>query len=452
MKAASTLTTTRGWENHREAAHFETQLKNYQLPETLPATTFYNETTWLVLTAAYGLYTTQRTMIRWTRHNSGLKFEELFYIQLEMLHNTDLRSNKYKGFVFGKIGNYFNTFIRFTFLLNWLTHKACDKRDPGRTLTGRQMNRLLQGDVGSGKTLVAVMCMLIALDNGFQACLMALPKFWQNSILKISARCCNLRSERATADRQHQNRPPNTARRTAKRRGSDCDRHSCADWGEGEILQSGSGHHWRAASVRCMAQRSLWQKLSASPHSGDDRHFIPRTLAMTLYGDSMYRWLTSCPWPSPHTDHRTRIDNKRVGRLRFHKTANRTGPTNLHRLSAHKGVGETGRKIWKRVRGAEGVLQSPNTTWVWYIDNCLPPRRKRRCSFARGILKFGGNHRNRGGWMCPTPPWWWLRVPKDLVCHSCTSYAGGWAEGRPVVLYSHHLWQAQQRQPANGCR
>ena len=103
-----------------------------------------------------------------------LKFEELFYIQLNLLRYTKERRNKFRGLVFEKVGAIFNTFysnnlpFELTGAQKWVIKEM--RRDMG---SGRQMNRLLQGDVGSGKTLVALMTMLIALDNGFQACMMA---------------------------------------------------------------------------------------------------------------------------------------------------------------------------------------------------------------------------------------------------------------------------------------
>ena len=103
-----------------------------------------------------------------------LKFEELFYIQLNILRYTKERRNKFRGLVFGRVGEIFNTFYaqNLPFQLTGAQKRVIRemRRDMG---SGRQMNRLLQGDVGSGKTLVALMTMLIALDNGFQACMMA---------------------------------------------------------------------------------------------------------------------------------------------------------------------------------------------------------------------------------------------------------------------------------------
>lgn len=103
-----------------------------------------------------------------------LKFEELFYIQLNILRYAKDRQRKYRGYIFEKVGEVFNTFYsrNLPFELTNAQKRVLKeiRRDVGM---GIQMNRLLQGDVGSGKTLVALMSMLMALDNGFQACMMA---------------------------------------------------------------------------------------------------------------------------------------------------------------------------------------------------------------------------------------------------------------------------------------
>ncbi len=103
-----------------------------------------------------------------------LKFEELFYLQLELLKMKVHRKEVNKGVLFPKIGEYFNSFYQQKLPFD-LTNaqKRVLKEIRADMGTGKQMNRLLQGDVGSGKTLVALMSMLIALDNGYQACLMA---------------------------------------------------------------------------------------------------------------------------------------------------------------------------------------------------------------------------------------------------------------------------------------
>ncbi len=103
-----------------------------------------------------------------------LKFEELFYIQLKLLHLKHERQNKFKGHIFKEVGDHFNNFF-YHHLPFELTgaQKRVVKEIRKDTLAGKQMNRLLQGDVGSGKTMVALMISLIAMDNGFQACMMA---------------------------------------------------------------------------------------------------------------------------------------------------------------------------------------------------------------------------------------------------------------------------------------
>ena len=103
-----------------------------------------------------------------------LKFEELFYVQLNILRYASHHRRKYKGYHFAKVGQHFNFFYKnklqfeLTGAQKRVMHEIRNDMD-----SGRQMNRLLQGDVGSGKTLVALMSMLIAVDNGYQTCLMA---------------------------------------------------------------------------------------------------------------------------------------------------------------------------------------------------------------------------------------------------------------------------------------
>ena len=109
-----------------------------------------------------------------TAAQNRLKYEELFFLQLQLLMKNLQRKQKIKGFVFKKVGDYLNTFFseNLPFELTEAQKRVIReiRKDIGN---GQQMNRLLQGDVGSGKTIVALMVMLIAADNGFQSCLMA---------------------------------------------------------------------------------------------------------------------------------------------------------------------------------------------------------------------------------------------------------------------------------------
>ena len=109
-----------------------------------------------------------------TKARNRLKFEELFFLQLMLLRAKVKRAETVKGFVFGEVGHLFNTFYtkHLPFTLTEAQKRVMReiRKDMG---SGHQMNRLLQGDVGSGKTIVALLCMLLAADNGFQSVLMA---------------------------------------------------------------------------------------------------------------------------------------------------------------------------------------------------------------------------------------------------------------------------------------
>jgi ATP-dependent DNA helicase RecG len=108
------------------------------------------------------------------RAQSTLKFEELFFIQVKLLRSKLIRTKKFKGHIFNNVGDKFNQFYQ-ELLPFELTNaqKKVIKEIRSDTYKGIQMNRLVQGDVGSGKTIVALMTMLLAIDNGFQTCLMA---------------------------------------------------------------------------------------------------------------------------------------------------------------------------------------------------------------------------------------------------------------------------------------
>ena len=115
-----------------------------------------------------------KNAVEMKRARERLKFEELFYVQLNILRYASDHRRKYRGYIFNRVGADFNTFYKnnLKFELTGAQKRVMHEiRDD--MCSGRQMNRLLQGDVGSGKTLVALMTMLIALGNGFQACIMA---------------------------------------------------------------------------------------------------------------------------------------------------------------------------------------------------------------------------------------------------------------------------------------
>lgn len=218
-----------------------------------------------------------------------LKFEELFIIQLNLLKTKNLRQSKVKGFVFPKVGAYLNTFYEqnLPFELTNAQKRVVKeiRQDIG---AGRQMNRLLQGDVGSGKTLVGLMSMLIALDNNFQTCLMAPTEILANQhFVSISKFLKNLgvTIQLLTG-----------STRKAQREKI----HAALLSGELQIL---IGTHALIEDVVQfknlglvvideqhrfgVAQRAkLWNKNSQPPHIlVMTATPIPRTLAMTIYGD-----------------------------------------------------------------------------------------------------------------------------------------------------------------------
>lgn len=146
---------------------------NGPLPETLPAQVIARSQVIYLTEAIRNIHFPQSPdLLR--KAQFRLKFEELFYLQLNILRFTRQRQKKLGGFRFDHIGDYFNNFYHqcLPFELTNAQKRVLReiRADVG---SGKQMNRLLQGDVGSGKTLVALMSMLMAVDNGFQACLMA---------------------------------------------------------------------------------------------------------------------------------------------------------------------------------------------------------------------------------------------------------------------------------------
>lgn len=218
-----------------------------------------------------------------------LKFEELFYVQLNIVRYASDHRRKYRGYVFQRIGDYFNTFFydHLPFELTGAQKRVVReiRKDMG---SGRQMNRLLQGDVGSGKTLVALLSMLIALDNGYQACIMAPTEILAEQHLDT------IRTFLGTMDVRVELL---TGIVKGKRR------HEVLEaLASGEVQILVGTHAVIEDTVRFarlgmvvvdeqhrfgVAQRAkLWNKSEQPPHVlVMTATPIPRTLAMTLYGD-----------------------------------------------------------------------------------------------------------------------------------------------------------------------
>ena len=218
-----------------------------------------------------------------------LKFEELFYVQLNILRYASDQRRKYRGYVFNRVGEIFNSFYanNLPFSLTG-AQKRVMHEIRADMCSGKQMNRLLQGDVGSGKTLVALMTMLIALDNGFQACMMAPTEILAEQHLQTIReflKGMDIRVELLTGIVK------------GKKRQTILDALAC---GEVQILvgthaiieETVQFAHLGLAVIDeqhrfGVAQRAkLWSKSLNPPHVlVMTATPIPRTLAMTIYGD-----------------------------------------------------------------------------------------------------------------------------------------------------------------------
>lgn len=218
-----------------------------------------------------------------------LKFDELFLLQLDILHYAKQRQIRYQGFRFKKVGDYFNRF--YTEVLPFALTNAQKRvvREIRVDMnTGRQMNRLVQGDVGSGKTMVALMAMLLAIDNGYQACMMApteiLAEQHYSSIYQY-ATTLGLRVELLTGIVKGKRRTNILA---ALERGEIHILIGTHALIEPHVVFSNLGiavideQHRFGVKQRAM----LWNKNTIPPHVlVMTATPIPRTLAMTVYGD-----------------------------------------------------------------------------------------------------------------------------------------------------------------------
>lgn len=218
-----------------------------------------------------------------------LKFEELFYVQLNILRYAKDRQRKYRGYVFETVGEIFNTFYakNLPFELTGAQKRVLKeiRRDVG---SGKQMNRLLQGDVGSGKTLVALMSMLIALDNGYQACMMAPTEILANQHFETIRELLygmDIRVELLTGSVKGKKREAIlTGLLTGDVRiliGTHAVIEDTVNFSSLGLVVIDEQHRFG------VAQRArLWTKNAQPPHVlVMTATPIPRTLAMTLYGD-----------------------------------------------------------------------------------------------------------------------------------------------------------------------
>lgn len=218
-----------------------------------------------------------------------LKFEELFYVQLNILRYASDHRRKYRGYIFNRIGAQFNWFYTHNLPFELTgAQKRVMHEIRADMAGGRQMNRLLQGDVGSGKTLVALMSMLIAIDNGYQACMMAPTEILAEQhlqTLRDFLKGMNLRIELLTGIVKGKRR------REVLDGLMDGSIHIVV--GTHALLEDKVQFHRLGMAVVDeqhrfgVAQRArLWGKSENPPHIlVMTATPIPRTLAMTIYGD-----------------------------------------------------------------------------------------------------------------------------------------------------------------------
>lgn len=223
------------------------------------------------------------------RAEMRLKFEELFYLQLHILRYTRLRNQKLGGFRFDHIGDCFNNFYHHILPFELTqAQKRVIKEIRADMGSGRQMNRLLQGDVGSGKTLVALMSMLIAVDNGYQACLMAPTEILATQHyegLKAMVEPLGLRIELLTGSVTKKRRAPILEGLLTGEVNLLIGTHALL---EDTVHFANLGFVVIDEQHRFgVEQRSrLWHKNTTPPHIlVMTATPIPRTLAMTVYGD-----------------------------------------------------------------------------------------------------------------------------------------------------------------------
>ena len=252
-----------------------------------------------------------------------LKFEELFYIQLQLILKNLIHKSKIKGFKFDKVGDYFNIFYKdhLPFELT-SAQKRVLKEIRSDLGSNAQMNRLLQGDVGSGKTIVAFMSMLMGLDNGFQCCLMAPTEILSVQHYNGLSELCNklnirislLTGSSKTSERKeiHENLENGSLQILVGTHALLEDKVKFKNLGLAIIDEQ---HRFG------VAQRSkLWHKNTSPPHVlVMTATPIPRTLAMSVYGDLDISVIDELPAGRKPIKTVHRYDNNRLNVFKFMK-------------------------------------------------------------------------------------------------------------------------------------
>ncbi len=258
------------------------------LPETLPQE-IINKTHLIGINDALCYIHFPRNIEDMRRAQFRLKFEELFYLQLHILRYARLRNRNIGGHRFSRIGEYFNRFYHEILPFNLTDDQKQVLRDIRKDVgSGKQMNRLLQGDVGSGKTIVALMTALMAIDNGYQACIMAPTEILAAQHYESIAEMLmplGLRVELLTGSRRKREREPILAGLASGDVRILIGTHALLE--EGVVFNNLGMVIIDEQHRFGVAQRAkLWKKNTIPPHIlVMTATPIPRTLAMTVYGD-----------------------------------------------------------------------------------------------------------------------------------------------------------------------
>ncbi|WOI24041.1 ATP-dependent DNA helicase RecG [Nonlabens ulvanivorans] len=252
-----------------------------------------------------------------------LKFEELFFIQMELLLQNRIRKTRIKGYAFEKVGEYFNDFYsnHLPFELTGAQKRVVKeiRADMG---TGAHMNRLLQGDVGSGKTIVAVLTCLLAIDNGFQACIMApteilaqqhyqgVSELLENTGLKVSLLTGSVKTKARRVI--HLDLEDGTLNILIGTHALIEDKVKFKNLGVAIVDEQ---HRFGVAQ-----RAKLWKKNDLPPHVlVMTATPIPRTLAMSLYGDLDISVIDELPPGRKEIKTVHRYDKNRLGVFSFLK-------------------------------------------------------------------------------------------------------------------------------------
>ncbi len=264
-----------------------------------------------------------------SRAQFRLKFEELFYVQLQLLLKNIHRKQKIKGYPFAEVGDYFNRFYEQYLPFDLTTaQKRVIKEIRADLGSQAQMNRLLQGDVGSGKTIVALMSMLLAIDNGFQACIMAPTEILAVQHFKsITALLGDMDVEIAllTGSVKKKDRVPIHEKLESGKLNILVGTHAVL---EEKVVFRNLGLAIIDEQHRFgVAQRSkMWQKNVIPPHIlVMTATPIPRTLAMSLYGDLDISVIDELPPGRKMVKTVHRYDNNRLKVFQFIREEIRKG-------------------------------------------------------------------------------------------------------------------------------